>query len=136
MEATFLRLHRTWEKFEVKVRRLILANIRADLNSRIVGARKINPDEESSQALDLDIESSAVYAAELKEELDAKVAEQQLVWDLDTVDLGDRRELQSPSDPNMIGESQTAQMFSQHREIDEPPEAELTELDHLIQAEG
>jgi len=65
----------------------MLANIKADLNRQILEHRRPNADIESSAALEID--NSAEYAAELKDELDAKLAGQQLVWSFNKETQGD-----------------------------------------------
>jgi len=79
-----MRLSRTWQKFDTKVQALMLANIKADLNSRIMGCR-CNVEVESSHSLN--INDSEECAMELSEELDAKLAGHQLVWSLATKKL-------------------------------------------------
>ncbi|KAF8416532.1 hypothetical protein EV426DRAFT_721788 [Tirmania nivea] len=75
---TYSRLIGTWNKYDPKVQRLMLANIKADLNSRILGHTK-HLDVESAEALN--VNESASYVSVLKEELEGRLASQQLVWD-------------------------------------------------------
>jgi hypothetical protein len=105
----------------------MLANIKADLNSRILGSRKISADDESSQPLD--IESSAVYEAELKQELEGKMAALQFAWGTGRKDRSDTRESQSRFDSDMIDGSQDVGQCSQQVDSGEGDEEELTRVD-------
>ena len=104
------------------------ANIKADLNRRILGHWRPNADQESSAALEID--NSAEYAAELKDELDAKFAEQQLVWSFNKETQGDLNSSQSASnsvrieDPEELGPS--SQILPSIEDLDN---GELTEVD-------
>jgi len=106
----------------------MLANIKADLNSRIMGCRH-NVEVESSHALNID--DSEGYATELKEELDAKLAGHQLVWSLATKKLDEERDLVRVAADKMI------QMSREIRQCSQPPEnaedGELTEGDTEVE---
>ena len=108
----------------------MLANIKAELNSRIMGCRRI-VEVESSHALDID--DSEGYAAELKEELDTNLAGHQLVWSLATKKLDEERELRRMAADEMLQMSRDIGLCSQRPENAE--DGEVTEGEAAVRAE-
>jgi len=108
----------------------MLANIEADLNSRIMGCRW-NVEVESSHALDID--DSKGYTTELEEELDTKLAGHQLVWSLATKKLDEERQLRRIATEEMLQMSRNSGLCSQPLENAE--DEELTEGDTAVPAE-
>jgi len=108
----------------------MLANIKADLNSRIIGCRR-NIEVESSHALNID--DSEGYATELKEELDAKLAGHQLVWSLAMKKLDEERDLVRVAADKMIQMRHEIGQCSQRPE--NAKDGELTEGDTGVDAE-
>jgi len=108
----------------------MLANIKANLNSRIMGCRR-NVEVESSHALNID--DGKEYATELKEELDTKLAGHQLVWSLVTKKLDEERELRRIAADEMLQISHNRGLCSQLPENAE--DGELTEVDTAVPVE-
>jgi len=108
----------------------MLANIKADLNSRIMRCGR-NMEIKSSHALDID--DSEEYATELKEELDTKLAGHQLVWSLATKKLDEERELRRIAADEMLQMSRNRGLCSQPPENAE--DRELTEEDTAVPTE-
>jgi len=108
----------------------MLANIKADLNSRIMECR-YNVEVESSHTLNID--DGEEYVTELNEELNTKLAGHQLVWSLATKKLAEERDLVRVAANKMIEMSCEIGQCSQRPENAE--DRELTEGDTGVDAE-
>jgi len=108
----------------------MLANIKVDLNSRIIGCL-CNVEVESSHALNVDARER--YATELKAELDSKLAAHCLVWSLTMKKLNEERDLVRVAANKMIQISREIRQCSQRPENAE--DGELTAGDTGVDVE-
>ncbi|RPB25704.1 hypothetical protein L211DRAFT_848029 [Terfezia boudieri ATCC MYA-4762] len=121
--TTFHRLRNTWGLYDEKVRGLILANIKADLRTRIGGFDRKAETEASDPCALVEGES---YISELREELRNTMSVQNLAgsdaWSEETVSqcsMGIRETIRK-----MYENTEGSQREETPTDIDEPPEVD------------
>ncbi|RPB23611.1 hypothetical protein L211DRAFT_849602 [Terfezia boudieri ATCC MYA-4762] len=121
--TTFHRLRNTWGLYDKKVRDLILANIKADLRTRIGGFDRKAETEASDPCALVEGES---YISELQEELRNTMSVQNLAgldaWSEETVSqcsMGIRETIRK-----MYENTEGSQREETPTDIDEPPEVD------------